>query len=365
LATLDDFRFAANDAAVLKLFPLSPKSRRWAFIALLAMVVAGALFSLRIGALDLGWGSIMKSLLGIEDDTMAATAVNTIRLPRTLLALLAGATIASVGCALQGLFRNPLADPGLIGVSAGGAVGAAFVLGPGALLLAALPLVFGIYAMMIGAALGSIGAMALLYVLSRTPSGPSIPAMLLCGIALNTFAGALIGLFIYLAEAERIRDLAFWTLGSLSRAPRESVLAAVPLLVIAIWWILSQARALNAVLLGEDEARLLGVDTGRLKRKIFIACGLGMGTAVALTGTIGFVGLVVPHICRIIFGTDHRFLLPASALFGAVLLVVTDSASRLLLGSAELPIGIITALLGAPFFLALLVYERQRLHLPV
>jgi iron complex transport system permease protein len=339
--------------------------RRYAFIVLPAMVVVGVLLSLCIGALDLSWIKVIKSLLGDNEDQLAKTVVNTIRLPRTLLALFAGATIASVGCALQGLFRNPLADPGLIGVSAGGAVGAAFVLGPGALLLAMLPLVFGIYAMMIGAAFGSIGAMAILYVLSRTPSGPSIAAMLLCGIALNAFAGALIGLFIYLAEAERIRDLAFWTLGSLSRAPRESVLAALPLFVIAIGWIHFQARALNAVLLGEEEARLLGVDTGRLKRGIFIACGLGMGTAVALTGTIGFVGLVVPHICRIIFGTDHRFLLPASALTGAFLLVVTDSFARLLMGPAELPIGIITALFGAPFFLALLVYERQRLHLPV
>lgn len=339
--------------------------RRVAFALFSAGLIAGVFFSLRIGSLDLGFGAILKSLFGVGDDPLAATAVNSIRLPRTLLALLAGATIASVGCALQGLFRNPLADPGLIGVSAGGAVGAAFVLGPGALLLAALPLFFGIYAMMFGAALGAIGAMMLLYLLSRTSSGPSIPAMLLCGIALNTFAGALIGLFIYVADAERIRDLAFWTLGSLSRAPRESVLAALPLLLFSVWWILAQARALNAVLLGENEARLLGVDTGKLKRKIFIACGFGMGTAVALTGTIGFVGLVVPHICRIIFGTDHRFLLPASALFGAILLVVTDSAARLLMGPAELPIGIITALIGAPFFLGLLVYERQRLHLPV
>ncbi len=358
----------------LGVFPLSPSKRRAVPGLLVLGTIFCALLALASGVISISPSVLPSALLGNsvtsvglpEASEVETMIVREVRLPRLVLGLLTGAVLATAGGALQGLFRNPLADPGLIGVSAGGAVGAGAVIAlSGGFLAGGVTFLSGIYATMAGAAIGAVGTTVLIYSLSRTEQGPSVPAMLLCGIAVNTFAGALIGVFVFSSGLEQIRDLAFWTLGSLSRAPSASVYLAIPVLLGAILLLCTQAKALNALLLGEETAQTLGVQPQRVKRIVFLGSGLGVGAAVALTGTIGFVGLVVPHICRIIVGTDHRYLLPTSALAGGLLLAGTDLAARTLLGAAELPTGILTALLGAPFFLALLVYERRRLHLPL
>jgi len=277
-----------------------------------------------------------------------------IRLPRTLLGLAVGAVLALSGVAMQGLFRNPLADPGLVGVSSGAALGAAVAIVAGAS-LGSVPAAFEPYLLTFCAFVGGLGVTALVYRLGRHDGQTSVATMLLAGIALTALAGAAIGLFTYLADDSTLRSLTFWNMGSLNGA---SYARLWPLLIVAVavsLWLPRRARALNALLLGESEARHLGFEVERLKRELVFCTALGVGAAVAAAGLIGFIGLVVPHLVRLIAGPDHRILLPASALAGASLLLLADLVARLVLAPAELPIGIVTAMIGAPFFLYLLL----------
>ena len=280
-----------------------------------------------------------------------------IRLPRTLLGLAVGAVLALSGVAMQGLFRNPLADPGLVGVSSGAALGAAVAIVAGAS-LGSVPAAFEPYLLSFCAFVGGLGVTALVYRLGRHDGQTSVATMLLAGIALTALAGAAIGLFTYLADDSTLRSLTFWNMGSLNGA---SYARLRPLLIVAVavsLWLPRRARALNALLLGESEARHLGFEVERLKRELVFCTALGVGAAVAAAGLIGFIGLVVPHLVRLIAGPDHRILLPASALAGASLLLLADLVARLALAPAELPIGIVTAIIGAPFFLYLLLRGR-------
>jgi iron complex transport system permease protein len=280
-----------------------------------------------------------------------------IRLPRTLLGLAVGAVLALSGVAMQGLFRNPLADPGLVGVSSGAALGAAVAIVAGAS-LGSVPAAFEPYLLSFCAFVGGLGVTALVYRLGRHDGQTSVATMLLAGIALTALAGAAIGLFTYLADDSTLRSLTFWNMGSLNGA---SYARLWPLLIVAVavsLWLPRRARALNALLLGESEARHLGFEVERLKRELVFCTALGVGAAVAAAGLIGFIGLVVPHLVRLIAGPDHRILLPASALAGASLLLLADLVARLALAPAELPIGIVTAMIGAPFFLYLLLRGR-------
>ncbi|UVE19785.1 iron ABC transporter permease [Pseudomonas sp. LS44] len=280
-----------------------------------------------------------------------------IRLPRTLLGLAVGAVLALSGVAMQGLFRNPLADPGLVGVSSGAALGAAVAIVGGAV-FGGIPEVISPYLLSLCAFGGGLGVTALVYRLGRHDGQTSVATMLLAGIALTALAGAAIGLFTYLADDATLRTLTFWNLGSLNGA---SYARLWPLLIVTAGvalWLPRRAKALNALLLGESEARHLGFAVERLKRELVFCTALGVGAAVAAAGMIGFIGLVVPHLVRLLVGPDHRVLLPASALAGASLLLFADLAARLVLAPAELPIGIVTALIGAPFFLFLLLRGR-------
>jgi iron complex transport system permease protein len=281
-----------------------------------------------------------------------------IRLPRTLLGLAVGAVLALSGVAMQGLFRNPLADPGLVGVAAGAAVGAALAIIGGAW-FGGLPEAFAPYLLSFCAFVGGLGVTALVYRLGRRDGQTSVATMLLAGVAMTALGGAVVGLFSYLADDATLRTLTFWNLGSLNGASYDRLW---PLLLVAAGvalWLPRRAKALNALLLGESEARHLGVDVERLKRELVFCTALGVGAAVAAAGLIGFIGLVVPHLVRLLAGPDHRVLLPASLLAGGVLMLFADLAARLLLAPAELPIGIVTAFVGAPFFLFLLVRGRS------
>lgn len=321
--------------------------------------------SLALGPVSLPLGDTLRALahmvgLPVSADGLgqAELIVGQIRLPRTLLGIATGGVLALAGVAMQGLFRNPLADPGLIGVSSGAALGAAIAIVFGAS-IGGLPEAFAPYLLSACAFAGGLLVTALVYRLGRHNGQTNVATMLLAGVALTALAGALIGLFTYLADDATLRALTFWNLGSLNGAsyPRLWPLLLITLLVAC--WLPRRVNALNALLLGESEARHLGFDVERLKVELILCTALGVGAAVAAAGMIGFIGLVVPHLLRLLVGPDHRVLLPASMFGGAILLLLADLIARLALAPAELPIGIVTALIGAPFFLYLLIRGRS------
>jgi iron complex transport system permease protein len=286
-----------------------------------------------------------------------------IRLPRVLLGVLIGAALAVAGAAMQGLFRNPLADPGLIGVGSGASLAAVGMIVLGVTQFNAAFQAFGLFTLPLAAFMGSAIATLIVYRLSSASGRTVVSTMLLAGIALNALMGAGIGLLTYMATDAQLRNITFWSLGSLGSATWRTVMAAAPFILIAVVTLPQLARALNALALGEAEAGHLGVSVEWTKRSIIALVALAVGTAVALAGMIGFIGLVVPHLLRLLVGPDHRTVLPGATLLGASLLLSADLIARTLVAPAELPIGIVTAALGAPFFLWLLLRDRRKSEL--
>ena len=351
--------------------PTAPASRRagvWIIRHQRARLLLGCLsaalplcilLGLASGAVHLAPGEVIRGLLaplGDAEPSQASLIIAHIRLPRVLLAALMGAVLAMSGAAMQGLFRNPLADPSLIGVTAGASLGAALVIVMGGGLLqgyTALTLVSA------GAFAGGAVAVVFVYRLATSPSGTSVATMLLAGIAITALAGALGSLLEFRADNDMLRRISLWKMGGMDGANYPRLLLGALVSGALLVALPRYAAPLNALLLGESEARHLGIDVDRAKFALITWVALGVGTSVALVGTIAFVGLVVPHIVRLLLGPDHRVLLPASALAGAILLVVADTLSRTLIAPTEMPVGIITAILGVPFFISLL---RQRHH---
>ena len=335
------------------------------FMSLGLLCLLATWLSLALGPVSLPLFDTLRAalrLMGLpvqgEGLEQAELILGQIRLPRTLLGLAVGGVLALSGVAMQGLFRNPLADTGLVGVSSGAALGAAIAIVGGAA-LGGLPDFIGPYLLSLCAFLGGLGVTALVYRLGRKNGQTQVAVMLLAGIALTALSGSAVGLFTYLADDATLRTLTFWNLGSLNGA---SYARLWPLLLVTVGvalWLPRRATALNALLLGESEANHLGVNVEGLKRELVFCTALGVGAAVAAAGMIGFIGLVVPHLVRLLAGPDHRVLLPASVLAGASLLLFADLIARLALAPAELPIGIVTAFLGAPFFLYLLLRGRH------
>ncbi len=284
-----------------------------------------------------------------------------IRLPRMLLGVLVGGGLAAAGAAMQGLFRNPLADPGLLGVSSGAAFAAFAAIVFGSALGARLPAGAGTWLLPVAAFAGALVALLTLYALSRDGRGRvQVSVMLLAGIAVNALCGAGVGLLSWLASDAQLRSFTFWSMGSLGGALWPALAVATPVFIVVAILLTRLARPLNLLALGESDAGHLGVRVERLKIMVIILCALMVGTAVSVSGAIGFVGLVVPHILRMAGGPDHRWLLPASFLGGGILLVGADVFARTLAAPAELPIGILTALVGGPFFLWLLARGRKQ-----
>ncbi|WP_337159814.1 iron ABC transporter permease [Pseudomonas putida] len=321
--------------------------------------------SLALGPVSLPLFDTLRAglrLLGVpvraEGLEQAQMILGQIRLPRTLLGLAVGAVLALSGVTMQGLFRNPLADPGLVGVASGAALGAAVAIVGGSW-LGGIPEWFLPYLLSVSAFVGGLGVTALVYRLGRRDGQTSVATMLLAGIALTALAGSAVGLFTYLADDATLRTLTFWNLGSLNGASYERLWPLLLVTGAVALWLPRRAQALNALLLGESEARHLGIEVEALKRELVFCTALGVGAAVAAAGLIGFIGLVVPHLVRLLAGPDHRVLLPASLLAGGALLLFADLVARLALAPAELPIGIVTAFIGAPFFLFLLVRGRS------
>lgn len=335
-------------------------------LGVLAIAAACAgVASLTVGAFPLTASQVMRILLhaaglGPADGFTAqeAAVLTTIRLPRTVLAIVTGAGLAMAGAALQGLFRNPLADPAVIGVSSGAALGAALaIVGVGA-----LPLTVRAQAgslLLPGSAF--VAALVTTGLVYRVGGGGAsgMHTMLLAGIAFNAIALAGIGALSFLATDEQLRNLSFWTLGSLGQAGHGMVLAVgiVASLGTLLLWRL--AAPLNALALGAVEAMHLGIDVRRLERHAVVLAAFVVGALVAATGVIAFVGLMAPHAVRLACGPDHRVVLPGAALFGATLLLVADAVARTVAAPAELPVGVLTTAVGAPFFLALLARARR------
>jgi len=332
---------------------MSRRSLHWLWLPLLPGL---GLLSLTSGALGLSAADTWAALTG-QGEPLHSTVVWQIRLPRSLLALAIGGLLALTGALLQGLFRNPLADPGIIGVSAGAALGAglAIVVLPG---VGLAWLALGSTALL--AFVGGVVTTALVYYLARGPFGTSMGMLLLAGVAISALAFAVLGLLNYVADDEQLRNLSLWQMGSLGGASWPQVLLTWGCLALLAGWNRYRAQAFNALLLGEADARHLGVAVERLKWQTVLFCALGVGVAVAVSGIIGFIGLMVPHLVRLWVGPDYRRLLPHSLLAGAALLLAADWLARRLAAPAEIPVGLITAALGAPFFLWLLRQQQGR-----
>ncbi|WP_031231837.1 FecCD family ABC transporter permease [Streptomyces niveus] len=337
-----------------------PRGATWLLTAaLLGVLLLLALLSAGLGAYDIPLGDVLSSVrhrMGIGGaalERVPESVLWNVRLPRVVLALLVGASLGCAGALMQGVFGNPLAEPGVIGISAGAAVGAVASIALGLSFL-------GNWTVTVCAFVSGLLTVLLVYAMSRSGGRTEVVTLILTGIAVNAFAGALIGLSIFFADNAQISQITFWQLGSLAQATWPKVLAVVPCALLGLAVAPFYARKLDLLALGERPARHLGVDVERLRVVLVLVVALLTAAAVAVAGIITFVGLLVPHLLRMANGPGHRFLVPGSALGGALVLVAGDLAARTVAAPAELPLGVLTALFGSPFFFWLLRRTRRR-----
>ena len=334
------------------------RQQRRLFILVFTMGLLPCCFvaAVALGVINISFVTVLLSLLGFEHGTpQERLIVQDIRFPRAALAALVGAVLSLSGAVTQGLFRNPLADPSLIGVTAGASAGGSLmiVLTAGALSSS----LFGNYALSIislGAFIGGMLSVWLVYKFSTSVYGTSVATMLLAGIALTAATNSITSFLEFLSDDVLLRQISLWRMGGLDGANYPRLFIALIVFVPIFIFLPRLSRALNALLLGESEARHLGIDVDAVKVKIIFWVALGVGVSVALAGVITFVGLIIPHMMRLLIGPDHTYLLPASALAGAILLLLSDIFSRLVLAPTEIPVGLVTALIGAPVFVWIL-----------
>jgi heme transport system permease protein len=343
------------------------KSRLMYFLLGLGVFIAAA-FSLSVGAMKIPVQDVLLILAKKTGmfpnkpvDEQYANVLIIVRMPRVMMGLLIGAALGISGAAIQGIFRNPLAEPGLIGISSGASLFAVLIIAAEVSLLAGLSNLLGYYLLAFGSFLGAGLAAFVVYQISRSDGRPNVATMLLAGIAINALAGALTGLVTYMANDQQLRNITFWLLGSLGGATWQIVLCLLPFVIIPILFLPMMGKTLNAFALGETQAQQLGLPVGRVKRGVVILATMAVGASVAVSGIISFVGLLVPHMVRLIFGVDNRRVLPASALMGAMILTLADLIARRLVAPIELPIGVITALLGTPVFLYILIKDKKKI----
>ena len=343
------------------------RNRPWLFGILLVLLPIACLLSLVIGPMDLSPFTVLSILankIGFagwsEATRMEQLVVWDIRMSRCLLAILVGGGLAMAGACMQGVFRNPLADPGIIGVSGGGAMGAILMIVLGGRLMPETTMAwFGLYAVPVAAMTGAVLMTWVIYKLSLSGGQVDLISMLLVGIAINALGGSLIGILTFISTDDELRTMTFWGLGSLGRANWQLLLPGLLFILFPLAFLPRYANALNALLLGEADAHYLGIPVTRVKRSLIALSASIVGATVALCGAIGFIALVAPHMVRAAIGPDHRFLLPASGLWGAALLLLADLGARTVAAPAELPIGILTSLIGAPVFLILLLKRKK------
>ncbi|MEM6763598.1 MAG: iron ABC transporter permease [Bacteroidota bacterium] len=330
---------------------------------LLTLLGLSAFSALFIGAYDLAMVEIWEAFINYfsaAEQSVHAYLLFHIRLPRIILAGLIGAGLAISGAAIQGLFRNPLADPSLIGVTSGSMLFAVFSIVIGGAWMATLGLWFQTLSLSVFAFLGGLTTTYLVYALSRRGGETSIMTMLLAGIAISAFAAAISGLFINMSNDQQLRDITFWTLGSVSGASWPQVMIAAPIICIGSVILVSFSQAFNAILLGEKEAIYLGIEVEKVKSRVILLAALIVGVCISVSGLIGFIGLVIPHLIRLLKGTDYRYLLISSSLLGAIFMILADTIARTIIAPGELPIGILSAMVGAPFFLWILIKTQRQ-----
>lgn len=336
-----------------------PRQLRIAPWLLGGLLVLAVLLSMGIGAYTISWAGLVDALLG-QASSMENFLVWQVRLPRTVLALLVGGGLAVAGATAQGLFRNPLAEPTLIGITSGAMLFAVTALVLGQAIFPGLPDAWQQLLVSIAAFVGALLTTFLVYQLAQGRGKLNVATLLLAGIAVTSLASAGTGLLMYFSSESELRDITFWTLGSLAGATWEQIVICAPVIGLGSYFLHKKALLLNAFLLGEREAHQLGFSVTKAKREIIVWMALTVGVCISLTGLIGFVGLVIPHILRLALGTDYRRLLGYSLLLGGGFLLLTDAMARTIVAPAELPIGILTAMVGAPFFIWLLVRQRSK-----
>ncbi|THU37361.1 iron ABC transporter permease [Niastella caeni] len=340
-------------------------------MGLIILLIGTAVTAAGIGAMHISPQQVIAILLKqinihipVTYDEGMANVLWQIRLPRVIAAILIGSGLAVAGAAMQGLFRNPMADPTLIGISFGASFFAVLTI----VVLSSLPFMNGAlipkyYLLNVTTFAGACFTSFVVFRLSKTGGRSLITTLLLSGLAINALCRALTDLVTYVANDEQLRSATYWTMGSLGGVTWSSVWALLPFILVPIILLPRLAKSLNVFALGEQEAAYLGVKVKRLKAVIVVLTTLLVGASVAIAGVIGFVGLIVPHMLRSITGSDHRSLLPNCALLGATLLTMADVVSRTIIAPAELPIGIVTAVIGTPIFVVLLVKQKKQLRL--
>lgn len=348
---LDSIKWTALDKAHSRYIRCFAALAVLLFVAFVLAVAIGPKVIHPAEIAEILWRALTGQLASEADEFI----ILHIRFPRAVLAVLVGGALAASGAVMQGLFRNPLADPGLVGVTSGAALSTSFMIVLGGAVFGREFAAMGRFALPLAAFAGALATTMLIYSLARRGGRTVVSVLLLAGVAIGSLSGAIIGMLIYIADDQQLRTIQFWSMGSLGSASWASLALVGPLLLLCLIALPFHANRLNSLLFGEQEAHYLGVNVERLKSQLIVLVALAVGAAVSLSGGIGFVGLVVPHLVRLVIGPDHRRLIPCSILLGAVLLLIADIGARTLHPPAEIPIGILTALLGAPFFLWLLL----------
>ena len=326
--------------------PLRRRSPVWALTGLGGALLLLAILAANTGAMSLS----LRTLMGLPLNDGLWQVWLTVRLPRVLLAVVVGCALASSGAVMQGLFRNPLADPGLLGISSGAALAVALTI----VMPFSLPPLLALYSHMISAFVGSLAISLIVFTLSRFGHG-GLSRLLLAGIAINALCGAAVGVLTYISDDQQLRQFSLWSMGSLGQAQWPTLAVASSLILPACIATFFMSRRLNILQLGEEDAHYLGVNVRRTQLQLLLLSALLVGAAVAVSGVIGFIGLVIPHLLRMRIGADHRWLLPGSAMAGACLLLLADTLARTLVAPAEMPVGLITSIIGGPYCLWLIL----------
>ncbi|WP_280521913.1 FecCD family ABC transporter permease [Gilliamella apis] len=315
------------------------------FILLLILMI----YSANSGALKLSFTQLMNMSF---DDPLWNIWCN-IRLPRIILAIIVGMALASAGAVMQGLFRNPLADPGLLGISSG----ASLMVGITILFPAVFPPIMMLYGKMVAAFAGSLFICALIYLYSLNEQC-NLAKMILLGVAINAIIGAVMGGLSYISDESQLRQISLWSMGHLGKGSWDLVIVSLSLIFPALMCLIKLAHQLNILQLGDEDAHYLGINVERTKRYLLLLCAVLIGASVAVSGIIAFVGLVVPHMIRLQIGANHKWLIPGSALGGACLLLLADTLARTLVAPTEIPVGLLTSLIGGPYFLWLILRHK-------
>ena len=352
-------RRSEGPAIVTEVSSFEATKTKVVFVALISLLIVASIMELIFGPVSISLKDILDVFLG-RGDVASTAIILDIRLPRTLIGISVGISLAVAGCSLQGVLRNPLADPGIIGVTGGAALGAVAVIVLGNTLLAGLPAVARPYVLPVAAFIGAATVTGFIFSVSNKYGRTSVATLILAGVAVNAIAGAAIGAMVYISDDQQLREIAFWQMGSLASANWVIVLVSMAIILSTSLFLLGIGKPLDLFQLGERAAYHSGLDIEKFKLRVALFVAISVGAGTAACGPIGFIGLVAPHIARLIIGPDHHRILPASALTGAILLLFADLCVRSIVPPAEPPVGLATSLIGGPFFLWLLMRNLRK-----